>query len=74
MSQLLTQELLTLLDHLDKERKGYVHVDEFVQGLQSMRTSASVATSSPPSFILGPVPNGRPQRYDDKVYVGRIWN
>lgn len=67
ISELLPQELLALLDHLDKERKGYVHVDEFVQGLQSMRTSASVTTSSPPSFILGPVPNGKPQRYNDKV-------
>jgi Ca2+-binding EF-hand superfamily protein/chromosome segregation ATPase len=54
------QELLALLDHLDKEGKGHVSVDEFVQGLQSMRTSASVA-ATPPSFL----PASRSYRHSD---------
>ena len=37
-----------LLNHLDKEEKGYVSVDEFVSGLQSMRASANVVSSTPP--------------------------
>ena len=58
----LLQELLALLDHLDKEGKGHVSVDEFVQGLQSMRTSASVA-ATPPSFL----PPSRSYRHSDNV-------
>ena len=59
----LLQELLVLLDHLDKERKGYVSVDEFVHGLQSMRTSASVAALTPPASM----PVDRPHRQSDEV-------
>lgn len=67
MSNSLYQELLALLDHLDKEGKGHVGMEEFVHGLQSMRTSASVATSTPPSTILGPESNDRPHRHNEDV-------
>jgi hypothetical protein len=45
------QELLALISHLDKEGRGYVSVDEFVGGLHSMCTSASVASSSTPPLF-----------------------
>ena len=41
-----TQELLTLLSHLDKKKDGYVSLDEFVQGLQFVR-NATVVNSTP---------------------------
>ena len=53
MLQFAPQELLALVNHLDKEGKGYVSVDEFVGGLHSMCTSASVASSTPPFHCRG---------------------
>lgn len=41
------QELLALLCHLDKENKGFVSVVEFAQGLQDIKNSAAVGTSTP---------------------------
>ena len=64
----VSQELLALLDHLDKEGKGHVSVDEFVSGLQAMRAVAGVAvTSTPPPFSFSPAPTGRSRRHSDMV-------
>ncbi len=46
-SLLLSQELLALLHHLDKENKGYVSVIEFAQGLQAIKNSVAVGTTTP---------------------------
>lgn len=40
------QELLSLLDQLDKNHQGWVSLEEFVQGLQAVRNTA-VVTSTP---------------------------
>ena len=42
------QELLSLLEHLDKHKQGHVTLDDFVQGLQAVR-NAAVVTSTPPT-------------------------
>ena len=42
-----TQELLTLLSHLDKKKVGYVSLDVFARGLQFV-CNAAVANSTPP--------------------------
>ena len=47
----LLQELLALLEHIDKDNKGHVSLDEFVQALQSMKHSVPVAASTPPQPI-----------------------
>ena len=62
---MLFQELLTLVDHLDKEGKGFVSIDEFVHGLQSIRTSACVANFTPPPLRA----IGRQKNYSDKVLI-----
>ena len=41
------QELLSLLEHLDKRKRGHVTLDEFVKGLQAVRNAAAVVTSTP---------------------------
>ena len=46
---LTLQELLTLLSHLDKEKLGYVSLDDFVRGLQFIHNTAVVASTPPPS-------------------------
>ncbi len=43
------QELLALLKDLDKDRVGYVSLDEFVRGLQFIRNAAVVASTPPPT-------------------------
>ena len=45
----LSQELLTLLTHLDKDKVGYVGLDEFVRGLQFIRNAAVVTSTPPPN-------------------------
>ena len=42
------QELLVLLNHLDKEGKGHVSIDEFVDGLHSMRSTVSFSLLTKP--------------------------
>ena len=49
------QELLALLNHLDKDKKGFVSVEVFVQGLQTIKMSATAASVSPPGV--------KPHRY-----------
>lgn len=41
------QELLSLLDQLDKDHQGWVSLEEFVHGLQAVRNSAAVVTFTP---------------------------
>ena len=48
----MSQELLALLNHLDHEKKGYVSVNEFVQGLEAVKNSANVSASTPTGNIL----------------------
>lgn len=46
---ILSQELLALLSHLDKDKVGYVSLDEFVRGLQFIRNAAVVTSTPPPT-------------------------
>ena len=41
------QELLSLLDHLDKNKVGHVMLEEFVSGLQAVKNTAQVAATDP---------------------------
>ena len=54
------QELLLLLNHIDKDNKGYVSVTEFARGLQAIRNTAKVGTSTP-------APPGLMRRYHSEV-------
>ena len=56
---MISQELIALLEHLDKDHKGHVSLDEFVQALQSLKKSVPVAAYTPPQPIF--------RRYSDMV-------
>ena len=38
---------MALLNHLDKEKKGSISVNEFAQGLQDIKNSSKVGASTP---------------------------
>ena len=46
---ILSQELLALLSHLDRDKVGYVSLDEFVRGLQFIRNAAVITSTPPPT-------------------------
>jgi Ca2+-binding EF-hand superfamily protein len=43
----ITQELNALLDHLDKDNKGYVSIADYAQGLQAIKNSVAVGSVTP---------------------------